>query len=75
MVQNDVITIQKLMDLLTFNARKRFNITSDVGFSVWDLDAEYEIDAKEFLSKGKDKFDEFIVCFNSSFSCSWLFIS
>ena len=53
LVQNDVITIQKLMDLLTFNARKRFKITSEVGFSVWDLDAEYQIDAKEFLSKGK----------------------
>ncbi len=53
LVKKGVITLQKLIELLNFNARKRFNITSDVGFSVWDLGAEYEIDAKEFLSKGK----------------------
>ena len=53
LVQNSVITMQRLMQLLTFNARKRFNITSDIGFSIWDLDDEYQINAKQFLSKGK----------------------
>ncbi len=53
MVQNGIITMQKLMDLLAFNARERFNITSDIGFSIWDLNNEYQIDSKQFLSKGK----------------------
>ena len=53
LVKNGIITLQKLIDLLTYNPRKRFNITSDVGFSVWDLDKQYVINPEEFLSKGK----------------------
>ena len=53
LVKNGVISIEKLLDLLTFNARKRFNITTDLGFSVWDLGKQYVINPDEFLSKGK----------------------
>ena len=53
LVKNGVISIEKLLDLLTFNARKRFNITTDLGFSVWDLGRQYVINPDEFLSKGK----------------------
>ena len=53
LVKKGVITLQKLIELLTFNARKRFKITSEVGFSIWDLNCEYKIDSKQFLSKGK----------------------
>ena len=53
LVKPGVISMEKLMDLLCFAPRKRFGIPSDAGFSVWDLDREYEIDPKEFLSMGK----------------------
>ena len=53
LVKNGVISIEKLLGLLTFNARKRFNITTDLGFSVWDLGKQYVINPDEFLSKGK----------------------
>ncbi len=53
LVKTAIITIEKLLDLLTFNARKRFNITTDLGFTVWNLDKQYSIDPEEFLSKGK----------------------
>jgi dihydroorotase len=35
------------------NPRKRFGITTDPGYTVWDLNAEYAIDPKDFLSKGR----------------------
>lgn len=53
LVKPGVITMEKLMELLCFAPRKRFGISSDAGFSVWDLDREYEIDPKDFLSMGK----------------------
>jgi dihydroorotase len=52
-VKTGLMTMDKLLDLLVYNARKRFNIPDDYGFSVWDLDKEYIIDANDFLSKGK----------------------
>ena len=38
---------------MKINPRKRFGIKSDVGFTVFDLGEEYEINPDEFLSKGK----------------------
>ena len=53
LVKTDVISMEKLMDLLCFAPRRRFGIPSDTGLSIWDLDREYEVDPKEFLSMGK----------------------
>ena len=44
---------KKLIDLMVTNPRKRFGIVDDDSYSVWDLNEEYVIDPKEFLSKGK----------------------
>lgn len=52
LVKEGVITLEKLIDLLAINPRKRFNIPFN-GYTVWDLDKEYIIDSKDFLSKGK----------------------
>ena len=41
------------MDLLVHNPRKRFNLPLGEDFSIWDLDAAYEIDPQDFLSMGK----------------------
>lgn len=38
---------------MVMNPRKRFGIVDDDSYSVWDLNEEYVIDPKEFLSKGK----------------------
>ncbi len=51
-VKTGVISMDKLLDLLVYNARERFNIPYS-GFSVWDLNTEYVIDSNEFLSMGK----------------------
>ena len=47
------LTLEALVKLLSSNARERFGITSDVGFTVFDLGNEYTIDPSEFLSMGR----------------------
>ena len=53
LVKTGIITMDRLMQLLVFNARKRFDIPLGKDFSLWDLDAEYAIDPAEFVSMGK----------------------
>ncbi len=53
LVKKDVISIEKLTELLSTNPKKRFKIDDKDGFSLWDLNSNYEIDTKNFLSKGK----------------------
>ena len=48
-----VISMEALMEKLVYNPRKRFGISMGCDFSVWDLNAQYEIDPKDFLSQGK----------------------
>lgn len=52
LVKKGIITLEKLIDLLVINPRKRFNIPYD-GFSVWNLDEEFTVKKEDFLSKGK----------------------
>ena len=52
-VKTGIITLEKLIDLLSNNARKRFNLDIGEDFCVWDLSEKYEIDPKDFLSMGK----------------------
>ena len=52
LVKTGVITLDRLLELICVNPRKRFNIPKN-GFSVWDLNSEYEIDPKEFISMGR----------------------
>ena len=53
LVKPGVITFERLVELLSVKPRERFEITSDPGFTVFDLSDEYEIDPDEFLSMGK----------------------
>ena len=53
LVKENVISLEKLIDLMVMNPRKRFGIVDDDSYSVWDLNEEYVIDPKKFLSKGK----------------------
>ena len=52
-VKTGVLSLDKLMDLMCFNARKRFNIPLGESFTVWDLNNKYKINPKDFVSKGK----------------------
>ena len=54
LVETGVITMERLMELLVYKPRERFNIPlGEEDYSVWDLEAETVIDPKDFLSKGK----------------------
>lgn len=52
-VKTGIISLQKLMDLMCFNARKRFNIPLGDSFTIWDLNNKYKINPDDFVSKGK----------------------
>lgn len=52
LVKTGIITLEKLIELLAINPRKRFGLPMN-GFTIWDLDEEYTINSKDFLSKGK----------------------
>ena len=53
LVKNGIITMEKLVELLVVNPRKRFGIELGCDFSVWDLNEEYTIDPADFVSLGK----------------------
>ena len=53
LVETGIITMDKLMELLVINPRKRFNIPLGNDFSIWDLEASYTVDPANFLSMGK----------------------
>ena len=52
LVKGGVMTMDKLLDLMIYNPKKRFGV-HDNGFTVFSFDNEYEINPDDFLSKGK----------------------
>lgn len=52
-VKTDIISLEKLVELMAVNPRKRFNIPLNNDYSVWCLDEKVKINSNEFLSKGK----------------------
>ena len=53
LVKTGILSLEKLVKLMCDAPRERFDIRSDVGFTVFDLGREYEIDPSEFLSMGR----------------------
>ena len=53
LVKEGVITIEKLVELLCINPRKRFGIPMNDDYCVWDIKHEYTVDENEFLTKGR----------------------
>ena len=53
LVETGIITLEKLIDLLSTNARKRFGLPAGGDFTVWNLSKEFTVDPDKFLSKGK----------------------
>lgn len=63
LVCENIITMDRLMELLYVNPRKRFGLPVNTmeeemasdrpTFAVWDLDTEYEVNPEKFMTKGR----------------------
>ena len=53
LVKTDIISMDRLLEVLVTNPRKRFNIPLGCDFSIWDLRQNYYIEPEEFQSMGK----------------------
>ena len=53
LVEGNVISLEKLIDLLAVNPRKRFSIPMGQDFTIWDLNKTVTVDPADFVSKGK----------------------
>ena len=53
LVKPGILSLNKLLDLLCVNPRRRFGLPLGTDYSIWDLNAAYPIDPKDFLSKGR----------------------
>lgn len=53
LVKTGVITMDRLVELMVINPRKRFDIPLGCDYSIWDIEEEYTIDPSEFVSLGK----------------------
>lgn len=53
LVKKGIITLEKLIELMSINPCKRFGIKQENCWSVWNLDEKYNVDSKDFLSMGK----------------------
>lgn len=52
LVKTGIITLEKLVELLSINPRSRFNIPQ-TGFTIFDLEKEFKVNPDEFLSMGR----------------------
>ena len=54
LVKEKIITLEKLIELMAVNPRKRFGLPLEkAGFTVFDLNEKYRIDPDRFLSMGR----------------------
>ena len=52
LVLGGVITLEELVYRMSVRPRERFGITSDVGYTLFDLGEEYSVDPDDFISMG-----------------------
>ncbi|MBQ1183806.1 MAG: amidohydrolase family protein, partial [Clostridia bacterium] len=53
LVKTGIITLEKLVELMAINPRKRFGLPLTNDFTVFDLNKEYIVNPDEFLTKGR----------------------
>lgn len=53
LVKKNIITLEKLVELMSTAPRRRFGIKSDPGWSVFEADSLYVIDPSKFSSLGR----------------------
>lgn len=52
LVKPGIISLEKLIELMAINPRRRFSLNTS-GYTVWDLDKKFTVNPQEFLSLGK----------------------
>ena len=53
LVKPGILSMDALLEKLVTNPRQRFGIPLGNDFSIWDLNAQYQVDPSDFLSMGK----------------------
>ena len=53
LVEPGILSLERLIQLLAENPRKRFGISAGDDYTVWDLNKAFDVDPEAFLSKGK----------------------
>ena len=53
LVKTGVITLEKLIEVMSINPRKRFGLADTEDICIFDLNGEYTVDPEKFLSKGR----------------------
>lgn len=54
LVREGIIDLDRLIELMAVNPRKRFGLElNNADWSLWDMEEEYEVDPSEFLSMGR----------------------
>ncbi|MBR3966948.1 MAG: dihydroorotase [Clostridia bacterium] len=53
LVKEGIVSLDRIIELLAINARKRFGIPTQNDFSVWNLGEKFTVDPKDFISMGK----------------------
>ena len=53
LVKKGIISLEKLVELMATNPKRRFNISDEGGLCIYDLSAEYTVKGESFISKGK----------------------
>ena len=53
-VKTEIISLEKLIELMAINPRKRFNIPlKNTDYTIWRLDEKIKVNPNDFISKGK----------------------
>ena len=52
-VKSGKMTLERLVDLMCWGPRRRFGITSDAGYTVWNVEKEYSVNPDDFASLGR----------------------
>ncbi len=53
LVKPGILPLEKLIDLLANNPRRRFHIPLGEDYTVWDLEKTFTVDPEDFISMGK----------------------
>ena len=53
LVKTGIISLERLVELMVRNPRKRFGISAGCDFSVWDLGQRFTVDPEKFASMGR----------------------
>ena len=52
-VRTGKMSLERLLELMVYNPRERFDIQGDMGFTVWDVEHETTIEPRLFFTKGR----------------------